>query len=63
MITLFKNGKETKKPHYVEVDFILNRIKNCKVQSKIDLVRGAKTKQEKNELKKQLPVICFSGKF
>lgn len=63
MITLFKNGKETKQPHYVEVDFILNRIKNCKVQSKVDLVRSAKDNKTKGEFKVQLPVICFSGKF
>ena len=47
----------------MEVDVILDRIKKCKVKKQIELLRNETDKDKKSDLKKNLPVICFSGKF
>ena len=62
-ITVFKNAKETKTPHFTSVDFMLERIRKCTVQKTIDLLHSEKDKKRKAEIKQSLPVICFSGKF
>ena len=63
-VTIFKNIKETITPYHVELDLILNRIKDGS-DSKVlvQKIRKEKKKLERNELKKQLPAICFSGTF
>ena len=63
-VTIFKNIKETITPYHVELDLILNRIKDGS-DSKVlvQKIRKEKRKAERNELKKQLPAICFSGTF
>ena len=63
-VTIFKNIKETITPYHVELDIILNRIKDGS-DSKVlvQKIRKEKKKSQRNELKKQLPAICFSGTF
>lgn len=63
MITVFKNAIDTKKPHFITVDKMLERIKNCKIKKQIEAIRNESDEKKKKELKKQLPSICFSGKF
>lgn len=63
MITIFKNIKETSTPFYTTVEKVLERIKNGKSAELCRLIRKSATKAERNELKKDLPSICFSGKF
>ena len=43
--------------------FILNRIKDGKNSELVKRIRSEKNKSERNELKKKLPSICFSGIF
>ena len=62
-ITIFKNIKETETPFFKDVSFILKRIKEGKSKSLIKEIRKEKDKATRNELKKNLPAICFSGKF
>jgi len=62
-ITIFKNIKETETPFHREADVILNRIKNGAQKELIKRIRLEKNKTERNELKKLLPAICFSGNF
>tara|TARA_R100000278_G_scaffold123277_1_gene112631 strand:+ start:126 stop:2621 length:2496 start_codon:yes stop_codon:yes gene_type:complete len=62
-ITLFKNIKETSQPFHRVVEVALDRIKNGKSKDLIEKIRSLKDKNEINELKKQLPAICFSGVF
>ena len=62
-VTIFKNIKETETPFFKEVSFILKRIKEGKSKSLIKEIRKEKDKTARNELKKNLPAICFSGKF
>ena len=63
MITVFKNFSTTKEPHYVSVDYILNRIKKCTVKNQIEKIRAEKDEKKRRDLKAKLPCICFSGKF
>tara|TARA_R100000951_G_scaffold67648_1_gene57111 strand:+ start:3728 stop:6145 length:2418 start_codon:yes stop_codon:yes gene_type:complete len=62
-ITIFRNIKETDTPFYVNIDKILDRIKNGKSKDLVKNIRKEKDKSHRNELKKKLPAICFSGKF
>ena len=61
--TLFKNIKETSTPYHLNIDDILKRIQRGDSKEKILKIRSEKEKSKRNELKKNLPSICFSGKF
>lgn len=66
MITYFKSLSDTDKPYYIEIGKALERIRVGKSKDlceKIRLYPGPENKHKRNELKKGLPAICFSGKF
>lgn len=63
MITIFKNIKETSTPFHRDVDFVLGRIQDGKHKDLIRSIRNESDKSKRNELKKNLPAICFSGTF
>ena len=64
-ITIFKDIKDTDTPFHRDVRLILNRIKEGTESTKdlVKRIRLEKRKPERQELKKQLPAICFSGTF
>mgnify|MGYP003131757082 CR=1 FL=1 len=62
-ITIFRNIKETDAPFHREVEHIIERIKNGASKDLVKRIRLEQRKAERNELKKQLPAICFSGYF
>jgi hypothetical protein len=62
-ITIFKNIKDTDAPFYREVDFVIDRIRNGKSKELVKKIRKQKNKEERNQLKRDLPSICFSGTF
>ena len=63
MITIFKNINETGKPYYISVENALGRIRDGKSKSLLDKIRVTEDKEERNELKKKLPSVCFGGRF
>lgn len=63
MITIFRNIKETSTPFYKEVEFVFERIKSGKYLDLVEKIRNEEDKSKRNELKKDLPAICFSGTF
>lgn len=63
MITIFKNITETNNPYYVDLDTIVSRIMIGKNKELVEKIRTLPTKKERDELKKLLPSICFSGEF
>lgn len=63
MITIFKNIKETSTPFFRDVLFVLDRIRDGKHKELINSIRNESDKTKRNNLKKNLPAICFSGKF
>jgi hypothetical protein len=62
-VTIFKTIKDTDTPFFRPVHKILDRIKNGASKETVRKVREEKRKTERNEIKKQLPAICFSGSF
>lgn len=63
MITIFANINQTDKPYYITVDTALERIRSGKSREAVEAVRGAVSKEDRQQLKKQLPSVCFGGKF
>ena len=51
----------SKKPYYLEIDKVLERIKSGKSMVKVHEIRNCLDKQRKSVLKKNLPSIVFSG--
>ena len=62
-VTIFQNIRETEAPFFKDVTYILQRIKEGKNQELVKKIRQEKNKSKRNELKKNLPAICFSGQF
>lgn len=63
MITVFKTMNSHGTPEYFEIDEVLGRIKRGVNKSLIDQIRKESYKPRRDELKKKLLWICFSGKF
>lgn len=65
MVTAYKNiwAKEKEDAHYITIDQALERIKNGKSKLLVEEIRTVIDKERKNNLKNNLPCICFSGKF
>lgn len=62
-VTIFQNIKDTSTPFHRDVMGILQRVKDGSSKDLVKKIRSEKNKTERNELKKQLPAICFSGTF
>jgi hypothetical protein len=62
-VTIFQNIKDTSTPFHRHVLSILSRIKEGSSKDLVKKIRSEKNKSDRNELKKQLPAICFSGTF
>lgn len=62
-ITIFRDIKDTDTPFYKPVGEALSRIKNGKSKDLVKKIRAEADKSKRNELKKGLPSILFSGKF
>ena len=65
IVTIFQSIKDTDTPFFRDVHVILDRIKDGAGTTKdlVKKIRLEKRKPERQELKKQLPAICFSGTF
>lgn len=59
LITIFSKYADTSNPHIRHINHVLNRIKTGANKELIYQIRSTSD----NELKKQLPCICFSGQF
>ena len=62
-VTIFKNIREIYTPFHRDVSFVLERIRSGKTKELVSSIRKEKDKTLRNELKKDLPAICFSGTF
>ena len=63
MVTIFKTLSETNVPFLRDIDVIFNRIKSDQYKDSILKIRSLNDKEQRNILKKQLPVILFCGEF
>ena len=62
-VTIFRNIKDTSTPFFRDIESILIRIKEGTSKDLIKQIRSEKNKEVRQELKKNLPAICFSGMF
>lgn len=62
-ITIFKNIFDVDNPLFVDVLEVLKRIKDGNSKAIVEKIRTSNDYNEKNEFKKRLPSICFSGRF
>ncbi len=64
-VTIFKDIKDTDTPFFRDIRLILLRIKDGSETTRdlVKRIRLEKRKPERQELKKLLPAICFSGTF
>jgi hypothetical protein len=62
MITIFKNIYASD-PHYIPVEKALERITSGKSKNQVNQIRATLDKDKANNLKMNLPSVCFSGKF
>lgn len=62
-ITVFKDLYSLKQPKYTTIDYVLKRIKEESCKDIVDVIRQEKDKSSRNEIKKKLPCILFSGVF
>lgn len=67
MITTFDSYQNTNNPKHVEIDAVLEHIRLCTIQPRIDDIKNAiagnRPETEIKNLKKKLPCILFAGKF
>jgi twinkle protein len=62
-VTIFPNTVSPDKPFIVNIETIVNRIRDGKSKQLIEKIRITTDKKEREILKKKLPCICFSGTF
>ena len=63
IITIFQNIKDTDTPFHRDINAIILRIRDGASKDLVKQIRHEKNKSERNEIKKLLPAICFSGTF
>jgi hypothetical protein len=63
IVTIFRNIRETETPFHRSVAFVLNRIRDGASKDIVSRIRKEKDKASRNEIKKELPAVCFSGFF
>ena len=63
IVTIFRNIRETETPFHRSVKRVLDRIKDGSSKDLVLRIRKETDKTNRNELKKELPAVCFSGQF
>ena len=63
MITYFKSVIDTAQAYHRDVSAAITRIKDGSSKELVEKIRQETDKERRNALKRQLPAICFSGKF
>lgn len=62
-VTVFKDLYSLNNPKYVDIDYVLQRIKEEVCQDLVYNIRQEKDKSNRNIIKKKLPCVLFSGEF
>lgn len=62
-ITAFKDIRQTKNPSHLELDYVLNSIREGKIKGLVESIRNEPNRTHQQELKKTLPCVLFSGIF
>jgi len=62
-VTIFKNIQATSTPFFIDVNKIFDRIRKCHSKELVKKIRKEPEKKARDIIKKDLPSICFSGRF
>ena len=62
-VTIFKDIRSTSTPFYRHIDVVIERIRSGSSKELVESIQKESDKSMRNELKKSLPAICFSGIF
>lgn len=63
-VTIFNKLTDTKTCQYYELEQVLKGIKEgIKLKPLVDRIRTTEEKEQRDELKKTLPIVCFGGVF
>ncbi len=62
-VTFFENTKTVGSPHFVQLDAVLQAIKNGKYRDKIESIRGARDEETASKYKSVLPCVLYAGEF
>jgi len=62
-VSVFKNIRETENPSQVDVSKILEAIKNGRIKDLVTSIQDQNNKKLRQQLKKKLPCVLFSGTF
>ena len=62
-VTIFKDIRSTSTPFYRHIDAVIYRIRSGSSKDLVEAIQKESDKSIRNELKKSLPAICFSGVF
>jgi len=63
LVTIFRNIKEINTPFHLNIEKIFERIQKGNSKELCEKIRNEKDKKLRNEFKKDLPSILFSGNF
>ena len=61
--SMYKNSFDNKSTEYVDIKTVLNNIKEGRWKDQINEIRECKTKSGRDNLKKHLPAVTWSGTF
>lgn len=62
-VTIFRDIVTTSTPFYVDVFLVFDRIKKGHSKKIVEKIRKEPDKKQRDILKKDLPSVCFSGRF
>jgi len=62
-VTVFNDLYHLKTPKYLDIDYVLDKIREESMKELVSKIRDEKDKSSRNELKKKLPCVLFSGTF
>lgn len=62
-VTIFKSFKEIDRPYYTDIRKVIEGIQDGRTKDKVDAIRSEKDEAIKSNLKKELPVVLYSGVF
>lgn len=62
MVTIYQNIF-SQEPHYITIEQALGRISTGRSKVLVEEIRQQRDKERANNLKRNLPSVCFSGKF
>ena len=62
-VTFFENTKTVGSPHFVQLDAVLQAIKNGKYRDKIESIRNARDEETASKYKSILPCVLYAGEF